>query len=87
MNTPHTLLAFAVKDVKSELFNTPHFVPSKGVAIRSFGTACEDKTTQLNKYPEDFSLFHVGEYSTETGELTPCTPDLIANASEFTKDL
>ena len=74
---------FAVKDVKSKLFSNPHFVPTTGVAIRGFGAACEDENTDLNKYPEDYSLYHIGTYDVETGELVSITPEQIANASEF----
>jgi hypothetical protein len=74
---------YSVYDVKSELFSTPHFVQSDGVAIRSFSTACEDESTQFNKYPSDFSLFHIGVYNIETGEIESTTPRQICNASEF----
>lgn len=76
--------AFAVKDIKSALFSQPHFVETKGVAIRSFATACEDPNTNLNKYPSDFSLYHIGTYNIESGQLTAISkPEQIANASEF----
>lgn len=65
----------------------PFFQQSNGVAVRSFGTACEDKNTDLNKYPSDFSLYHIGAYCMETGELIPSTPNQIANASEFVQNI
>lgn len=79
------LKMYCVKDVKSGLFNSPHFVSSDGVAIRSFGAACEDKSTDLNKYPSDFSLYHVGSFNLETGMIEPTQPKQIANAAEFVK--
>jgi hypothetical protein len=74
---------FAVLDVKSKLFNQPYFVATNGVAIRGFANACE-KENELQKYPEDFQLYHIGEYDMETGLLHPLDqPKLIATASEF----
>lgn len=80
----NTLNAYSVMDVKSKLFARPHFQQTDGVAIRSFSQACEDDSTELNKYPEDFSLYHVGEFDIETGVLKPLErPKQICNASEF----
>lgn len=74
---------YSVKDTKSQLFGMPHFQQSDGVAIRSFSTACEDQNTDLNKYPSDFSLYHVGSYDISTGNVSPASPRQICNASEF----
>ena len=74
---------YTVKDIKSGLFAQPHFLPSDGVAIRSFAAACEDSNTELNKYPSDFSLYHIGTYDIEKGHIQPCQPRQIANAAEF----
>lgn len=81
------LQAYAIKDIKSGLFsNNPFFLQSNGLAIRSFATACEDEKTDFNKYPEDFSLYHIGTYDSQTAELNKTTPSQIANASEFTNN-
>jgi hypothetical protein len=78
---------YAVYDVKSGLYFSPHFLQSDGVAIRSFSTACEDTQTEFNKFPEDFSLFHIGSFNTENGEIIPEQPKQICTASEFVKKL
>ena len=77
--------AYAVKDVKTQLFSSLHFLPSDGVAIRSFSVACENEETELSKFPEDFSLYHLGSFNESTGKLNHVTPKQIANASEFAK--
>lgn len=74
---------YAVLDVKCNLYGNPIFQASDGVAIRAFGTACEDEKTELNKYPSDFSLYRIGTYDIESGEIKGQTPTQIANASEF----
>lgn len=79
----NTLNIYAVLDVKAQIYSQPHFMQTNGVAIRSFATACEDTNTQFNKYPEDYSLYEIGNYNVETAELSKTTPKQIANASEF----
>lgn len=74
---------YSVKDVKSKLFANPFIQKTNGTAVRSFGTACEDPSTDLNKYPTDFSLYHIGTFNPDTGEITQDKIEQIANASEF----
>lgn len=84
METPNTINAFAVYDLKAQLYAQPLFMKTKGLAIRAFSQACEDKNTELNKHPTDFSLYHLGTYNVETGSLNSLNKPLqIANASEF----
>lgn len=79
----HNLKAYSIKDIKSQLFSPPHFTTSDGVAIRDFSTVCEDPQTKLNKFPEDFALYHMGHFDVETGELNKTTPKSISNATDF----
>lgn len=74
---------YCVKDVKSGLFANPFVQKTNGTAIRAFSTACEDPNTDLNKYPSDFSLYHIGTFNPETGDLTQPEKMQIANAAEF----
>ncbi len=80
-------LVFTVFDIKSKLFGTPHFEQTIEVAIRNFKTACEDPTTNLNRYPEDYTLYNIGIYNVETGQIQPADKTPIANASEFINKL
>lgn len=61
------LKAFSIRDQKAEVFNTPFFQKTHGEAERSFRAAVMDEKTQLNKYPEDFNLYYVGQYDDNTG--------------------
>lgn len=56
------LKIFTVYDSKVEAFLRPFFMQSKGEAIRAFEDTCQDQKSQLNKHPEDFTLFEIGEY-------------------------
>ena len=59
----------SVKDRAAEAYGRPMFVPSTGVAIRSFSDeinrASDDN--QLYNHPDDFDLFEFGVFDDNTG--------------------
>lgn len=69
-----------VRDRAADVYNTPAFVPSLGIANRSFADEINrvDPNNQLNKHPEDFDLFYLGEFDDNTGEFDACRPQQIA---------
>lgn len=69
------LLIFCVYDKKTEAFGQPFFVTTEGVALRSFLNCIGDPSHDFSKAPFDFSLFHIGEYSPDTGELSAVSPE------------
>lgn len=70
------LIVCAIYDDKAKAYNRPIFVPSKGLAIRSFideaNRAAQDNT--LYQHPEDFHLAELGTYDEDTGTFTNITP-------------
>ena len=60
------LKVFTVFDSKAEAYLQPFYGKSKGEAIRSFIEAANDKQSQIGKYPEDFTLFDLGEFDDST---------------------
>lgn len=75
---------FSVHDSKGETYNTPMFLPAKGMAVRAFGDQANDPGSEINKHPEDYTLFCIGEYETDTGLLVPLkTPQSLGVAIEF----
>lgn len=61
---------FTIYDSKVEAYMNPIFCRSKGEAIRSLTDAVNDEKTQINKYPEDFTLFEIGEFDPVNGTIT-----------------
>lgn len=60
---------YSIKDIKCDAF-MPLFVMQNDIqAMRAFYQTTEDPTTQLNKYPEDFVLFKIGNFDDKTGHL------------------
>jgi len=64
-----TLKIFVVYDSKVEAYLKPFYVQSKGEAIRAFSELANDKTTNFGKYPADFTLFEIGSFDSETGDI------------------
>lgn len=44
---------------------------SDQTAIRNFKSATLSSGSLLNQFPEDYRLFKVGEFDTETGQIDP----------------
>lgn len=77
------LQVFAIYDSKVKDFANPFFMHSKGELQRGFTELVNDPKTKLNKYPEDFSVFHLGEYNSESGALIPLqAPERLFTALE-----
>lgn len=61
---------YSVYDSKAEAYMQPFYCQSKGQAIRSFTEVSNDNTSQIGKYPEDFTLFELGEFNDSNGRFT-----------------
>lgn len=59
---------YSVYDSKAQAYGLPFHAPNDAVALRIFGEAVNDPSTQLNKYPEDFVLFHLGRFDDQTAQ-------------------
>lgn len=61
---------FVIADTKAEIFNPPFFKNSHGEAERDFRTLVNDEKSQnINQYPEDFDLYYIGEYDMSSGKI------------------
>lgn len=59
----------SIKDRAADAFGRPAFVPSVGVAIRSFSDEINrsDSENQMYSHPDDFDLFELASYDDSTG--------------------
>jgi hypothetical protein len=62
---------FAVYDAAAMRFIEPFPAPTIEFAIREFRSTVNREGSQIHKYPEDYTLFHIGEFDQETGFLLP----------------
>ena len=59
-----------IRDIKIGAYGQPVTVPSIGAAIRSFEDAQKPGAdSDVSKHPEDFELYHLGDYDDEKGEI------------------
>lgn len=61
---------FSIYDAAAEIFHPPFYKPTAGVAERDFEELCQDPKSTLNKRPEHFDLFYIGDYDDSTGKMT-----------------
>ena len=80
------LEVFAVFDDKIKAYMRPFFVRSKGEAIRTWVDSVNDSQSPFSKHPEDYVLFHIGEYDESTGSFENLpAPSSCGVAKEFVK--
>lgn len=60
---------FSVYDAAAEAFLEPFFAPTIEFALRSFRQAVNTEGHQFNKFPEDYTLFHLGEFQSDSGHI------------------
>lgn len=74
------LVVVSVRDRAVDNFGTPFFVVSKGQAIRSFSDEINRKAddNMLNRHPEDYDLYELGEFDNDSGAFEVSTPKMIA---------
>lgn len=79
-------VVIAIRDQKANNFTQPFTAPSIGIALRSWGDQINDpKNAELDqaRHPEDFAMWHIGEYDDNTGEMIPCKPVQLAVAASL----
>lgn len=68
------LNAYVVYDAKTLVYGVPFFAPTDGSAIRSMQELSNDLNTTVGRHPTDFSLWCVGSYEDQNGQLVSVTP-------------
>lgn len=65
------LQIFSIHDSKAAAFLRPFCLPSDAHAIREVSEVVQNTSSTFSDYPEDFTLFNVGEFDELTGEVSP----------------
>lgn len=81
------ILVLAVRDIQVGAFGRPIFAATRGQAVRSFSDEVNRPVdgNQLASHPEDFQLWHLGEFDEETGEFTNVSKECIATGVNVKK--
>jgi len=59
----------AIYDAKAEAWLTPLFFQAVGQALRSFGDAVNQSDSEFGKHAEDYTLFLLGDFDSQSGLL------------------
>lgn len=60
---------FTIFDQKTKAFEIPFCAPNSDVAIRIIRGMASQEGHVFNKFPKDFSLWEVGDFDVQKGEL------------------
>lgn len=77
------LMMFSLFDAAAEAYMQPFFAQTRGQAIRSFGDLVNEVGSHVNKHPDDYTLFVVGVFDQQSGEVVHQTPVSLGNALEY----
>ena len=78
-------MMFSVFDSKAAVFGTPFFMQREAAAIRAFSDLANDPQTMVGKHPEDFALFHVGDFDDDTAGFNSVKPRNLVTAASMVK--
>lgn len=75
----------ALKDTAARVFGTPFFVQATAQAVRSLRDEVNSKesTSDVNRHPDDFELYMVGEFDEDSGVVTSIEPRLVSRAKDL----
>lgn len=78
------LNVYSIYDSAAKAYATPFFMQNDGLAIRAFqSNVNSNEENNISKYPDQFTLFKIGEYNDENAEIEPITPASLGNALTF----
>lgn len=76
----------AIKDHAADTFGNVFVVPHTGIAIRNFQDALRNPDSgTMHTHPEDFDLYHIGEYDDSTAQIEAHEPNRIAVGKQLFK--
>lgn len=74
----------AIRDSAVGAFGRPVFTASTGVAIRSFSDEVNSNRdgNDLNRHPQDFELYHLGEFDDERAAFLLIEPKMLCRGQD-----
>lgn len=65
------LNAYTLHDTKAASYSPPFFAAAHGLATRMVMELASDTSTTVGRHPADFTLYCVGRFDTESGQVLP----------------
>lgn len=84
---------YSIYDSKAEQFSPPQVYHNDMIALRAFEGLANDDKTLINSYPEDFSLYYVGNLGDSDGRYHIDSADesrvplLVGRAVDYVQDV
>lgn len=60
---------YTIYDHKSQVYSRPFFLRADGEAMRAFKGLANDRSTDIGKYPTDYTLYLIGEFHDRHGQV------------------
>lgn len=60
---------YAIKDVRSDLFDQSFEAKADQVAVRYIKSLCRQEGHAFQQFPQDFQLYHLGVIDQSTGQI------------------
>lgn len=74
------LKVFTVFDHAAKAYLQPFFLRTEEEAIRGFSEVCSDPQHMFGRYPDQYTLFHLGEYDDSSASFHELeTPETLGN--------
>jgi hypothetical protein len=74
---------YSIKDEKAGAWERPFTARTHGEAERIFKDLVNGNDNMIAKYPEDFSLWHIGDFNPDSGEILPQKQTHMGGAATF----
>lgn len=87
------LRLYSIYDCKAEQFSPPQVYHNNMLALRAFEGLVNDDKTLINSYPEDFSIYYIGNLGDSDGRYFVETSDesrvpiLVGRAVDYVQDI
>lgn len=87
------LRLYSIYDMKAEQFSPPQVYHNDLLALRAFEGLVNDDKTLINNYPEDFSLYYIGNLGDSDGRYyiessdESRVPILVGRAVDYVKNV
>ena len=77
---------YAIRDTLVGAYMSPVLGESDAAMIRQFGDAVTgDSKSPIAMHPADYTLEKIGTFDLASGLLVPCSPVVLAHATDFVK--
>lgn len=82
-----SLYVLAVHDMALDAYMRPIFVPHRNSGIRAFQDEVNRAGSEMNRHPEDYNLYHLGEWDEQTSRFTNMrdVPELLIRGKDAIK--